>query len=97
MFRSLKKSGRLKRISKVLGAEASVDNFVFSLGSEAGPKAQALCVLFDLCEADPDLSEVLTIYSADRVQLKATYIALIGNGAGQWVRGHYVAASACWA
>ena len=94
MFRSLKKSGRLKRISKVLGAEASVDNFVFSLGSEAGPKAQALSELFDLCEADPDLSQVLTNYSADREQLKATYIALIANGAGEWVRGHYVAASA---
>ena len=94
MFRSLKKSGRLKRISKVLGAEADFDNFVFSLGSEAGPKAQALSELFDLCEADPDLSQVLTNYSADREQLKATYIALIANGAGQWVRGHYVAASA---
>jgi len=94
MFRSLKKSGRLKRISRVLGAEAAFDNFVFSLGSEAGPKAQALSELFDLCEADPDLSQVLTNYSADREQLKATYIALIANGAGQWVRGHYVAASA---
>jgi hypothetical protein len=57
MFRSLKKSGRLKRISKVLGAEVSFDNFVFSLGSETGPKAQALSELFDLCEADPDLSQ----------------------------------------
>jgi hypothetical protein len=94
MFRSLKKSGRLKRISKVLGAEADFDDFVYSLGSEAGPKAQALSELFDLCEADPDLSQVLANYSADREQLKATYIALIANGAGQWVRGHYVAASA---
>ncbi len=94
MFRSLKKSGRLKRISKVLGAETSFDVIVFSLGSEAGPKAQALSELFDLCEADPDLSQVLTNYSADREQLKPTYIALIANGAGQWVRGHYVAASA---
>ncbi len=94
MFRSLKKSGRLKRISKVLGAEMSFDNFVFSLGSEIGPKGQALSELFDLCEADPDLSQVLANYLADREQLKATYIALIANGAGQWVRAHYVAASA---
>ena len=93
MFRSLKKSGRLKRISKVLGAEVSFDNFVFSLGSEIGPKSQALSELFDLCEADPDLSQVLANYSADREQLKATYIALITNGAGQWAKGHYVAAS----
>ncbi len=76
MFRSLKKSGRLRRISKVLGTETSFDDFVYSLGSEAGPKAQALSELFDLCEADPDLSQVLTNYSADREQLKATYIAL---------------------
>ncbi len=94
MFRSLKKSGRLRRISKVLGTETSFDDFVYSHGSEAGPKAQALSELFDLCEADPDLSQVLANYSADREQLKATYIALIANGAGQWVRGHYVAASA---
>ncbi len=94
MFRSLKKFGRLKRISKVLGVEAPSDDFVYSLGSEAGPKAQALSELLELCEADPDLSQVLTNYSADREQLKATYIALIANVAGQWVRCHYVAASA---
>ncbi len=92
MFRSLKKSGRLKRISKVLGAELSFD--VSSLASEVGTKNQALSELFDLCEADPDLSQVLTDYSADRGQLEATYQALTANGAGQWARGHYVAASA---
>ena len=94
MFRSLKKFGRLKRISKVLGVGASVDDFVYSLGSEIGPKGQALSELFDLCETDPDLSQVLANYSADREQLRTIYIALIANGAGQWVRGHYVAASA---
>ncbi len=91
---SLRKSRRLKRISKVLGAETSFDDFIFGLGSEIGPKGQALSELFDLCETDPELRRVLENYAADRKQLRTIYITLIANGAGQWVRGHYVAASA---
>ena len=89
LVRSLRKSGRLKRISKALDARLSVDN----LFSGADKKDQALSELFDLCEADPNLRQVLANYSADREQLKATYIALIANCAGQWARGHFVAAS----
>ncbi len=88
LVRSMKKPGQLRRISKVLGGGLSVDDLL------SDKKGQALTELFDLCEADPKLSRVLAEHSADRGQLEATYQALIANGAGQWVRGHYVAASA---
>ena len=94
---SIRKSRKLQQISKILGAELSVDDFIPGLGSGIGPgdkKDEALSELFDLCEADPDLRQVLANYSADRKELKAIYYSLIANGAGQWTRGHYVAASA---
>lgn len=78
----------------MLGAELSFDSCVADLQSGGRLKAQALSELFDLCEADPDLSRVLTDRSAGRGELELLYQALVANGAGQWVRGHYVAASA---
>ena len=90
LLSSIKKSRRLKRLSNVLGAEVSVENFT----AAADNNAKALNELFDFCEADSDLSRVLANYSANRSQLEATYEALIANGAGQWTRGHYVAVSA---
>ncbi len=91
LVRSLRKSRRIRRISKVLGANVLS---VYDLSSDKNKKDQALNELYDLCEADPVLSQVLANYSPNREQLKAIYIALIANGAGQWARGHYVAASA---
>ncbi len=91
LVRSLRKSRRIRRISNVLGANVLS---VYDLSSDKNKKDQALNELYDLCEADPVLSQVLANYSPNREQLKAIYIALIANGAGQWARGHYVAASA---
>ena len=57
------------------------------------PSDAALDELLDLCETNPDLQKVLRTYDWDRENLKAAYMALMANGAGQWVQGHFVLAS----
>ena len=50
--------------------------------------------LLDLCESDVGVRAVLDAFGADREDLFALYWELLANGAGQWARGHFVAASA---
>ncbi len=54
----------------------------------------ALSGLLDLCESDPRLAPILQKYGATRATLEELYTMLLSSGAGQWVRGHFVAASA---
>ncbi len=91
--RSLRKSGELRRISRVLGREPSYEDFVARLEGGDDDREAALEKLLDLCETDPDLQKVLRPSDWDRENLKAAYWALMANGAGQWVRGHFVAVS----
>ena len=91
--RSLRKSGALRRISRVLGREPFYEDFVARLEGGDDDKEAALEKLLDLCETDPDLQKVLRASDWDRENLKAVYLALMANGAGQRVRGHFVAAS----
>ena len=103
LFSSFKKSSNLKRISKVLGRlsyeEAKSKNLSGSDlmkhmfdSSEETEKAEQ--ELLDLCENDKQLSKVIKSFNSNREELKKIYSALVGNGAGQWARGHYCAASA---
>lgn len=87
---SLKKRRELKRLSKVLGRAAEFEDFV----DHVPRYERALEDLLDLCERDKVLARVLRDYGVDRGSLWDLYTQLAANGAGQWVRRRFVAASA---
>lgn len=74
--------------------KAEVSRFEADLES-GGPSRyeQAVHDLFVLCESDPVLRRVLDKHRAGRDQLQEIFELLLNAGAGQWVSGHYVAAS----
>jgi hypothetical protein len=91
-FRASRQRGlKLRQLSQVLGA-AIVD--VTSLLDRASDRESAEVQLFDLIESDPTLHAVMQTYGATRADLRNIYSMLIRCGAGQWSRGHWVAASA---
>jgi hypothetical protein len=87
---ALKKRGKLKRLSKVLGRPKDFGQFV----DHVPRYEQAIEDLLDLCERDKVLAQVLRDYGVDRGSLWDLYTQLAANGAGQWVRRRFVAASA---
>jgi len=94
--RSLRKSSKLANISRRLGTPSwqGPGTSVESLPSNVSQKKDAEEELFDLVETDPYLNAVLFKHAASRETLRHLYEQLVLAGAGQWVRGHYVAASA---
>lgn len=91
---SLKKRRELKRVSKVLGRGEEFERFVDHLHSQKEGYERAIEDLLDLCERDRALARVLGDYGVDRGSLWDLYTQLAANGAGQWVRRRFVAASA---
>jgi hypothetical protein len=87
---SQRRKSELRRISRILGQPASLS--VEMLFSDA--KGNALQDLLDLILGDPTLFSLLQRYDASREDLQEFYHALLVAGAGQWVCGHWVAASA---
>ena len=99
MFRSIRKSLKLRRLSKALSPPESIDqivsNFMKQLSERRSTRQDiALDGLIDLCVTDPTLSKILQLHGADSNTLRELHKTLLLNGAGQWVRGHFVAASA---
>lgn len=90
--RSWRKSLDLKRISNVLGGDIPLT--VNELFEAANRKQLAEEQLYDLVEQDQYLRAIMTTHGATRDTLKTIYNILLKSGAGQWVRGHWVAASA---
>jgi hypothetical protein len=102
-FSSFKKSAKLSKISKILGKLSFQDSLgqgldgydlMKSMRENSNDKDKAREELFDLCENDKQLSVVISNYKTNRKELDEIYTALELNGAGQWARGHYCAASA---
>ena len=87
----MRKSWNLQRISRTLGQPPDPSRWLEDLPS--GATTQALDELFTLCETDPQIRVVLTKHGANRERLQETFELLLHFGAGQWVAGHYVAAS----
>ena len=57
-------------------------------------EADAACEeLLDFCQNDPGVAGVCFDYELGREDLRKLYWMLRSNGAGHWVRGHYVALS----
>ena len=61
--------------------------------SSGGRKATAEDALLDYCEQQPATQALLKEFQISRHDLHELYHQLITAGAGQWVCGHWVAAS----
>ena len=100
LWQSYNKSQKLAKISKVLGAgftdRSAADSIdaMFSEHPSSNTKPGAEEELFNLCKSNPGLSTVMKKHNANRETLRYVYSKLLEAGAGQWVNGHYVAASA---
>jgi|HubBroStandDraft_6_1064221.scaffolds.fasta_scaffold221310_4 hypothetical protein len=80
---------KLQQLSLILG---DPNTSVAALMSATKEKAED--ELYDLVEQDVTLHRTITKYGVTRGDLRHIYRMLLLAGAGQWVRGHYVAASA---
>jgi hypothetical protein len=88
----MRRASELKRVSLSLGGQTkfTAENF-FDLASN---KKRAEEQLYDLIEGDRTLKAVMAKHGATRQTLEGVYRHLIMAGAGQWARGHWIAASA---
>lgn len=95
IFKSLQKSRRLRKISKILG-DRKVRPLQLSEKylEQTAKKEEALEHLIDMCFKYDFLKVIIDEYGVSREYLKEMYWLLCVNGAGQWVKGHYVPASA---
>ena len=93
LIRSFLKSRKLAKLSGVLGGERSLAGGMEAFLEAGKIQDEAFEQLLDLVEAQPDLRVVTGHYAASRDTLRNLYARLRASGAGQWERGHYVAAS----
>ena len=91
-FKSMRKSARLKKVSKKLAKPVDYAD-VFKLSKKFNEKDKYIEELIDIAEADEYVKSVMNEYEASRQTLKELYEMLISLGAGQYAGGHYVAAS----
>lgn len=92
--KNLKLSGIMKRISppnKTFDPERLLSEMLSDTKSD---RQLAEDELFDLITNDPDLSAIMLRHGATETDVRHAYSHLVRNGAGQWVRGAYVAAAA---
>ena len=82
----------LERISRNLGRPLSLSS-VEQMMTEGDQQADALSELLDYCTAKRDIQDVMRSFDLDRTELEELYRTLVVAGAGQWARGHWVAAS----
>lgn len=92
-FGSLKKQRRLNRIAKGLSSSPLAEEKSIR-ANRGSPRAHAVLDLLNLCLSDPILSQVVHKYGASWDDLGEILVALMQNGAAQWVGGHFVPASA---
>ena len=104
IMRSWRKSRERRQLERVLGSTKPFDDVLSGRSSgfeslqsaaEGGRRRRAaLEELVSLCERDPSVAAVMRDFGATREDLKELYEKLIEIGGGQWVKGHFVAASA---
>ncbi len=91
MFSSFLKFRKLRKLSRILGAERDASDLLKSLTSkQPTPRDRALEELLDLCERDSILSTVLSRNNADRGKVRDAYQTLIHFGGGQWAGGFWL-------
>jgi len=93
-FKSYKKGLKLTKISKVL-AENDIRKTLenFRNGVDDTSKGDALKELFEISQQEEGLRMLLGKYNIDFNKFVGLYTKLKLHGAGQWIKGHYVAAS----
>jgi len=79
---------RLSAISRKLDQESQKQLF------DQDRHDDTIEALLDYCESDRNLQKVLAQFDISRKELREVFLLLVSVGAGQWVRGHYIAASA---
>jgi|TARA_B100002003_G_scaffold235691_1_gene250979 hypothetical protein len=92
---SLKKSKELQRLQLIIWppGEADIIDMTERL-DVAKKKDEALEKFFELCKSDEGVKQAMDSYGATGETTKELYNKLIDAGAGQWIKGHFVALSA---
>lgn len=84
----------LERISRELDRRPTTEQMMREPLSGSDRHQGAKEALFDYCEANASVREVMDAFKASRDTLSELYSKLLLAGAAQWAGGHYVAASA---
>jgi len=84
---------RLQLISRELGRPIDPGKLAESLFSQTDIRGDAKNALFDYCEQQPSTKVIPNKFNVSRNELEELYSKLLTAGAGQWVCGHWVAAS----
>ena len=92
LFQSLKKSIKIKKLSKQLSKPRNTKDTQDIL-CYLDKKQEYLNELIELCLADEYIAMVVSQYNANGQTLKELYSLLCRAGAGQYAGGHFVAAS----
>lgn len=92
LFQSFIKSKRLKKVSKKLAEPLKIQD-ALKVTLNKNQMDNYLDELIDIAESDKYVKMVMNKYNAERKTLKELYSKLTLVGAGQYARGHYVAAS----
>lgn len=88
-------SRRLQQISHELGKSFDTNNVMEEdIFSDGDRKTSAEKALLDYCEQQPTIQVLLREHNISRQDLQSLYHQLLMAGAGQWICGHWVAASA---
>ena len=85
---------RLQTISQQLGRPIDPNHIAKEMFSGSNRSTDALTALLDYCESQPVIEGLMNEFQISRDDLRELYYDLLRSGAGQWVCGHYVAASA---
>lgn len=83
---------KLKKLSKILGESVNITNLQ-DISSKLAKKDKALDDLYSLSKDFKYTNLRLEKHNIDKEKFKEIYRKLELLGAGQWIKGHYVAAS----
>lgn len=92
IFSSLTKSHKLQQMQNDLG-NIPIPQDATSLMSWSEKREKLLNQYIDFCLTDLGVLKIVKDFEITKKDLKEIYNKLLSSGAGQWVRGHYVALS----
>ena len=84
----------LQAISQQLGRPIDPNQTAKEIFSSSNRSTDALTALLEYCASQSAIKELMNEFQISRDDLRELYYDLLRAGAGQWVCGHYVAASA---
>jgi len=84
----------LQEISQEIGKPFDPNKIMKEILSSGDRKPSAETALLNYCEEQSTIQALLSEFNVSRQELQELYHQLIKAGAGQWIVGHWVAASA---